>query len=106
MVVLLKNLFILLKCRKNLIIKKKFCLNWIFPGYDSIPIDPMEGLEIESQVPNTSFDPMDVGDSGPIDFDNLDADLPPPPPPPTTTTTTTTQDNQNNPLAGWYDTDL
>ncbi|EEB14106.1 Armadillo segment polarity protein, putative [Pediculus humanus corporis] len=75
-------------------------------GYDSIPIDPMEGLEIESQVPNTSFDPMDVGDSGPIDFDNLDADLPPPPPPPTTTTTTTTQDNQNNPLAGWYDTDL
>ncbi|KAK6632647.1 hypothetical protein RUM43_013415 [Polyplax serrata] len=64
-------------------------------GYDAIPIDPMEGLEMESQGPSSNYGSMDVGDSGALDFDHLD-DLPPPPPP---------QDAHHH-LAGWYDTDL
>lgn len=62
-------------------------------GYDTLPIDSMQGLEIGSHGPGSNYGPMDVGgDSTTLDFDHLE-DLPQPP-----------QDSQH--LAAWYDTDL
>ncbi|KAL0272384.1 UNVERIFIED_CONTAM: hypothetical protein PYX00_005374 [Menopon gallinae] len=62
-------------------------------GYDTLPIDSMQGLEIGSHGPGSNYGPMDVGgESTTLDFDHLE-DLPQPP-----------QDNQH--LAAWYDTDL
>ncbi|EEB09826.1 Armadillo segment polarity protein, putative [Pediculus humanus corporis] len=63
-------------------------------GYDTLPIDSMQGLEIDSHGPGSNYGPLgDVGgDSTALDFDHLD-DLPQPP-----------QDNHQ--LAAWYDTDL
>lgn len=64
----------------------------MFIGYESLPIDPMEGLELESQSQNSNFTSMDVSESAALDFEQLD-DLPAP--------------SQNtHPLSGWYDTDL
>lgn len=75
-------------------------------GYDTLPIDSMQGLEISSPVgggggggappsaaPTSPYSmDMDVGeiDAGALNFD-LDA-MPTPP-------------NDNNNLAAWYDTD-
>ncbi|KAK6625366.1 hypothetical protein RUM43_005663 [Polyplax serrata] len=59
-------------------------------GYDTLPIDSMKGLEIDSHGPGSNYGPMDGSTT--LDFDHLD-DLPSPP-----------QDNHQ--LAAWYDTDL
>lgn len=53
-------------------------------GYDALPIDSMQGLDLESHGPGSNYGPMDT-----LDFD----DLPQPP-----------QTNSN--VAAWYDTDL
>lgn len=71
-------------------------------GYDQIPIDSMQGLEIGSHhgaggAGGSTYGPMDamdVGgpDSSDLNFDHLD-ELPQPP-------------QDNNQVAAWYDTDL
>jgi len=71
-------------------------------GYDQIPIDSMQGLEIGSHhgagggggSTYGPIDAMDVGgpDSSDLNFDHLD-ELPQPP-------------QDNNQVAAWYDTDL
>jgi len=71
-------------------------------GYDQIPIDSMQGLEIGSHhgagggggSTYGPMDAMDVGgpDSSDLNFDHLD-ELPQPP-------------QDNNQVAAWYDTDL
>ena len=71
-------------------------------GYDQIPIDSMQGLEIGSHhgagggggSTYGPMDAMDVGgpDSTDLNFDHLD-ELPQPP-------------QDNNQVAAWYDTDL
>ncbi|KAE8573655.1 armadillo segment polarity protein isoform X1 [Halyomorpha halys] len=60
------------------------------PGYDQIPVDSMQGLDLGSQH-DSNYGPMDVG-PGDLDFDALD-ELPQPP-------------QDNNQVAAWYDTDL
>ena len=74
----------------------------LFVGYDQIPIDSMQGLEIGSHhgagggggSTYGPIDAMDVGgpDSSDLNFDHLD-ELPQPP-------------QDNNQVAAWYDTDL
>uniref|UniRef100_A0A023F5L4 Armadillo segment polarity protein n=2 Tax=Triatoma infestans TaxID=30076 RepID=A0A023F5L4_TRIIF len=59
-------------------------------GYDQIPVDSMQGLDIGSQH-DSNYGPMDVGPTE-LDFDTLD-ELPQPP-------------QDNNQVAAWYDTDL
>lgn len=59
-------------------------------GYDQVPIDSMQGLDLGSQH-DSNYGPMEVG-AGDLDFDHLD-ELPQPP-----------QDGQV--AAAWYDTDL
>lgn len=65
-------------------------------GYDTLPIDSMQGLEIggETGQINNPTSPMDFGemDASELTFDHLDA-LPSPP-------------QDNNQVAAWYDTDL
>jgi catenin beta 1 len=71
-------------------------------GYDQIPIDSMQGLEIGSHhgaggAGGSTYGPMDamdVGgpDSSDLNFEHLD-ELPQPP-------------QDNNQVAAWYDTDL
>lgn len=63
----------------------------IFLGYDTLPIDSMQGLEICSQQ-ESNCSPLDVAND--IDFGRL-GDLPLPEPP-----------QDNNQVAAWYDTDL
>lgn len=60
------------------------------PGYDGVPVDGMQGLEIGSHPGSTygQIQDMDMGDQM-----NFDADLPQPP-------------QDNNQVAAWYDTDL
>jgi catenin beta 1 len=59
-------------------------------GYDGLPVDGMQGLDIGSHPGSTygQVQDMDVGDQM-----NYDSDLPPPP-------------QDNNQVAAWYDTDL
>jgi len=59
-------------------------------GYDGLPVDGMQGLDIGSHPGSTygQIQDMDVGDQM-----NYDSDLPPPP-------------QDNNQVAAWYDTDL
>ncbi len=66
----------------------------LFSGYDTIPLDSMQGLEINSQGGGSNYGaPMDVLSSNPLeDFNHLD-ELPQPP-------------IDNNQVAAWYDTDL
>ncbi|XP_039292968.1 armadillo segment polarity protein isoform X2 [Nilaparvata lugens] len=59
------------------------------PGYDQIPVDSMQGLDLGSQH-DSNYSPMEVGAD--LDFDHLD-ELPQPP-------------QDNNQVAAWYDTDL
>jgi len=59
-------------------------------GYDQIPVDSMQGLDIGSQH-DSNYGPMDVGPAE-LGFDALD-DLPQPP-------------QDSNTVAAWYDTDL
>jgi catenin beta 1 len=78
------------------------CFNHVCVGYDQIPIDSMQGLEIGSHhgagggggSTYGPIDAMDVGgpDSSDLNFDHLD-ELPQPP-------------QDNNQVAAWYDTDL
>lgn len=63
----------------------------ILIGYDTLPIDSMQGLEICSQQ-ESNCSPMDVVTANDIDFGRL-GDLPEPP-------------QDNNQVAAWYDTDL
>lgn len=63
-----------------------------FSGYDTIPLDSMQGLDINSQGGSNYGTAMDVM-SNPLDeFSHLD-ELPQPP-------------TDNNQVAAWYDTDL
>nr|UCC70943.1 armadillo segment polarity protein [Cyrtorhinus lividipennis] len=64
-------------------------------GYDQIPVDSMQGLDIGSQH-DSNYGPMDVTTAD-LGFDALE-ELPPqlPPHPP----------QDNNQVAAWYDTDL
>jgi len=71
-------------------------------GYDTLPIDSMQGLEIGGSGPGGGGAPtspytmdMDVGDmdAGELTFDHLDHSMPSPP-------------QDNNQVAAWYDTDL
>jgi catenin beta 1 len=59
------------------------------PGYDGIPVDGMQGLDIGSHPGSTygQIQDMDMGDQ------MYDSDLPQPP-------------TDNNQVAAWYDTDL
>ncbi|XP_029177909.1 armadillo segment polarity protein isoform X2 [Nylanderia fulva] len=61
-------------------------------GYDQIPIDSMQGLEIGGGSTYGAMDTMDVAHEGDLSFDHLE-ELPPPP-------------QDNNQVAAWYDTDL
>ncbi|XP_015123265.1 armadillo segment polarity protein isoform X1 [Diachasma alloeum] len=61
-------------------------------GYDQIPIDSMQGLEIGGGSTYGAMDAMDVAHEGDLSFDHL-AELPAPP-------------QDNNQVAAWYDTDL
>lgn len=69
---------------------------FLHSGYDTLPIDSMQGLEIggETGQINNPTSPMDFGemDASELTFDHLDA-LPSPP-------------QDNNQVAAWYDTDL
>lgn len=80
-----------------------FVLNslYSFAGYDAIPIESLQGLDIGSHhgaggsgsTYGPMDDAMDVGqNSADLDFDHLD-ELPQPP-------------QDNNQVAAWYDTDL
>ncbi|XP_043498556.1 armadillo segment polarity protein isoform X2 [Polistes fuscatus] len=61
-------------------------------GYDQIPVDSMQGLEIGGGSTYGAMDTMDVAHEGDLSFDHLD-ELPAPP-------------QDNNQVAAWYDTDL
>ncbi|XP_076765167.1 armadillo isoform X2 [Xylocopa sonorina] len=61
-------------------------------GYDQIPVDSMQGLEIGGGSTYGAMDTMDVAHEGDLSFDHL-GELPAPP-----------QDNDQ--VAAWYDTDL
>ncbi|KAL6423003.1 hypothetical protein ACFW04_010472 [Cataglyphis niger] len=61
-------------------------------GYDQIPIDSMQGLEIGGGSTYGAMDTMDVAHEGDLSFDHLE-ELPAPP-------------QDNNQVAAWYDTDL
>ncbi|XP_015513274.1 armadillo segment polarity protein isoform X2 [Neodiprion pinetum] len=61
-------------------------------GYDQIPIDSMQGLEIGGGSTYGAMDTMDVAQDGDLSFDHLE-ELPAPP-------------QDNNQVAAWYDTDL
>lgn len=61
-------------------------------GYDQIPIDSMQGLEIGGSSAYGTMDAMDVAHEGDLSFDHLE-ELPAPP-------------QDNNQVAAWYDTDL
>lgn len=61
----------------------------IFPGYDQIPIDSMQGLEIGSGF---GMD-MDIGEAEEAGAASADLAFPEPP-------------HDNNNVAAWYDTDL
>lgn len=68
-----------------------------FPqGYDQVPIDSMQGLEIGSHHGSNygPIDPMDIGTSPDLNFETLDS-LPPPP-----------ENAPPSQHAAWYDTDL
>uniref|UniRef100_A0A646QDI6 Armadillo segment polarity protein n=1 Tax=Hemiscolopendra marginata TaxID=943146 RepID=A0A646QDI6_9MYRI len=64
-------------------------------GYDQVPIDSMQGLEIGSHHGSNygPIDPMDIGTSPDLNFENLEPLPPSENPPPAQ-------------LAAWYDTDL
>ncbi|XP_012248635.1 armadillo segment polarity protein isoform X1 [Bombus vosnesenskii] len=61
-------------------------------GYDQIPVDSMQGLEIGGGSTYGAMDTMDVAHEGDLSFDHL-GELPAPP-------------QDNNQVAAWYDTDL
>ncbi|XP_012142671.1 armadillo isoform X1 [Megachile rotundata] len=61
-------------------------------GYDQIPVDSMQGLEIGGGSTYGAMDTMDVAHEGDLSFDHLE-ELPAPP-------------QDNNQVAAWYDTDL
>lgn len=62
-------------------------------GYDQVPIDSLQGLDIGGHDSNYSpMDPMDIGPSPDLNFENMDALPPPENPPPS--------------QLAWYDTDL
>lgn len=66
--------------------------NYQQQGYDQIPIDSMQGLEIGGGSTYGVMDTMDVAQDGDLSFDHLE-ELPSPP-------------QDNNQVAAWYDTDL
>ncbi|CAK9812313.1 Armadillo segment polarity protein [Anthophora plagiata] len=61
-------------------------------GYDQIPVDSMQGLEIGGGSTYGAMDTMDVAHEGDLSFNHLE-ELPAPP-------------QDNNQVAAWYDTDL
>lgn len=61
-------------------------------GYDQIPVDSMQGLEIGGGSTYGAMDTMDVAHEGDLNFNHL-GELPAPP-------------GGNNQVAAWYDTDL
>lgn len=65
-------------------------------GYDGLPIESMQGLDISSH-PGSTYGAVDGGDHPTVEMGgsevNFDQEVPPPP-----------QDNHQ--VAAWYDTDL
>lgn len=71
--------------------KQNFLFPRSIPGYDTLPIDSMQGLEIGGGGPTSPYAmDMDVGEIGAGEL--LEA-MPSPP-------------HDNNQVAAWYDTDL
>lgn len=68
---------------------------FLFVGYDQVPVDSMQGLDIGSHHGGSTYGPMDAMDVGGPGSD-LNFDLDPLPQPP----------QDNNQVAAWYDTDL
>jgi len=64
----------------------------IIAGYDQIPVDSMQGLEIGGGSTYGAMDTMDVAHEADLSFDHLE-ELPAPP-------------QENSVAAPWYDTDL
>lgn len=71
-----------------------FVFNFVGGGFDHVPVDSMQGLEIGSQQhgPPSNYGQMDIGHRP----DDVSFDQAPPPQPP----------RDNNQMAAWYDTDL
>lgn len=84
--------------RVKLVEKEWAFTNWICStGYDQIPVESMQGLEIGGNDSTYGpMDAMDVAHEGDLSFDNL-SELP--------SEQTQSQDQGSVPAA-WYDTDL